>query len=680
MRERTPAQARAYILGLVEAQPEAAWREALDEVLARVDLTSPALDAVASLIAERGIWEVATKLKHGLTDGWLDPQLLGFDIESFDPTDRLIMSAAVCFEGGFDVSTLEDLLGLSGLAARVDTLRRASWLRVLDEDAGVLEMTWSARVLMAPEVPDLHHQHLRHAHYFVERAGDTRGPAPEEFVLSNLEKIAVWSLPHEPDLAARAALRVVLERRKTRPIDDLVSLLRQVIASRSMRPRDPLSVELQARLGELYRAGGRYDESIEALELALALEPPPESHLYGGVHMALAMALAYARRPERAMSMIRVSIEHYEAHGSTQQLLFALQSLATVHVMEERYAESAQLYEDILARHPGANSSVRTNLGAVYSALGDAERARAHLTKAAAQARQEHDWAGELITLNNLMTVELSAERLEHAQQCTERIEQLYALLETPEHEYSSLTHCNRALHAMKLGSLVEAYHAAQKGLSGPHVFEPAWSLNIAVLAILGRIEDAERVRDEWLSSLETHECSEHHMHRQAYTEFALRYGRIMDAKGPGAVELHRELKGYDRARLGCWMGAMFSDLKARLERLEAVEHVLFVSPDLTFARTGAVGEAIDLRRSTVLRALLGALTAHHLERPGEVCPTERLFEAAWPHHAWNLSARARLHTSIYRLRERVLGDLLVTHEQDGYSLASSCTIETLEM
>ena len=87
--------------------------------------------------------------------------------------------------------------------------------------------------------------------------------------------------------------------------------------------------------------------------------------------------------------------------------------------------------------------------------------------------------------------------------------------------------------------------------------------------------------------------------------------------------------------------------------------------------------EALDLRRSSVSRRLLLALVEAHTSE--QTCTAEALFEAAWPGQVWNQSARVRLHTAIHRLRDRLLGELLITQDDEGYTLDSGCHVQPLD-
>ena len=120
-------------------------------------------------------------------------------------------------------------------------------------------------------------------------------------------------------------------------------------------------------------------------------------------------------------------------------------------------------------------------------------------------------------------------------------------------------------------------------------------------------------------------------------------------------------------------------DLSARLEDDRQDHSALAVSADTRWAWREELGY-VDLRRGKISRDLLLALLDHHDAHPGEPCAVSTLFDAAWPGEVWNLSARAKLHTAIHRLRDRLLGELLITHENVGYSLdATRCYDRTLE-
>ena len=85
-------------------------------------------------------------------------------------------------------------------------------------------------------------------------------------------------------------------------------------------------------------------------------------------------------------------------------------------------------------------------------------------------------------------------------------------------------------------------------------------------------------------------------------------------------------------------------------------------------------GPRVDLRRSPVLRALLGALVRARIDRPGEPCSRDALVSACWPGaRIAPRSAGNRLRVAIAMLRRRGLRPVL-RRDAGGWWLATTVT------
>ena len=94
----------------------------------------------------------------------------------------------------------------------------------------------------------------------------------------------------------------------------------------------------------------------------------------------------------------------------------------------------------------------------------------------------------------------------------------------------------------------------------------------------------------------------------------------------------------------------------------------LRVSPDGAWFVTPR-GRRVSLARRPALRAVLGALVRAHGSARASTLDVETLFASAWPgERAHADSARARVHTSVHRLRDLDLDDVIVSVDQ-GYAI-----------
>lgn len=82
----------------------------------------------------------------------------------------------------------------------------------------------------------------------------------------------------------------------------------------------------------------------------------------------------------------------------------------------------------------------------------------------------------------------------------------------------------------------------------------------------------------------------------------------------------------------------------------------------------------IDMRRKGTTWRLILALVQQRIDAPGEPISQPDLFELVWPGEQFGPTTSSRMYTAIHRVREKVLGEILVT-EEDGYFLNPDCEI-----
>jgi hypothetical protein len=86
-----------------------------------------------------------------------------------------------------------------------------------------------------------------------------------------------------------------------------------------------------------------------------------------------------------------------------------------------------------------------------------------------------------------------------------------------------------------------------------------------------------------------------------------------------------------------------------------------------------------DLGRRPTLRRIVQALVQKHAAARGTALGVEELVEAGWPgQRLLHFPATKRVHTAVWSLRRRGLGDLLVT-SGDGYMLHPTTVVDVRE-
>lgn len=149
-------------------------------------------------------------------------------------------------------------------------------------------------------------------------------------------------------------------------------------------------------------------------------------------------------------------------------------------------------------------------------------------------------------------------------------------------------------------------------------------------------------------------------------------------AAGATAQLARHVLAGGTAAPVGApttWVDLVASRLVPAISRPAAPEApeaaptlTLHIGPDWRWLRGGG-GEESSLLRRHAGRGIMQCLVRNHERDPGATVSREDLIEAGWPSERMLAeSALARLHTTIWRLRQMGLSEVLV-HDGDGYAL-----------
>ncbi len=668
---------RRFLENLGSAQPSSnldKWLTALTEIISLVDHSPLTIDQLSQAILDTDIWSVHTRIKHNLGSTLLDPEAWGFDWEALDETSQRILNVSIWAWQGFDVDTIAYVLELPSPAKHLQHLHRLGLLEFKSPWLDIYTIPWYVRMLLTPHIEEHLQASSRHAHYLLQRYRHRDPYHLHDFEIEHLEQIIDWGLKHEQDLAARATLIWFHAQHSHIDYRDIIEMLKRVHESRPCMPGDVLGLDILGRLGESYRNTHQFEKSVETLELAVALDPPQDSSLNGGLHMALALSLRDQHQFERAYYMLDKARQAYAHHGSPQKLDAVDQTLATFYLKDSRYSEAIQLFNEVLIRTP-TDVITLNNLGVTHMKLGQTRQARHHIEQARMHALQQNTAQNELLSIHNLTVLDIHEDRRDSAKQHIERINVLHQQLGTA-HRYRTEGLLNEALYEMRYGMLLQAYHLLSKLLEIDASYQDGIALRGGVMAYLGNLDGAREAIHALRHTLDHPRYPI--AHSIAYVEFASRLAKMSFGEDQDTLELKHDVQAFRTGITRCWMNILFDDLEQRIEHLLDDDHILEVHTEFISARTSHTERIVDLKRSAIARSLLRALVKKHHTRPGSLCSIDDLFEAGWPGQIWNTSARTRLHTAIHRLRERLLGDLLLTHGDTGYSLISTCRVKTL--
>lgn len=642
----------------------------LTEIVGILDGHPRAIDAVARAIDSSSLRQVYTKLKHGLLSDILDPDEWGFAWQDFGAEHQSVLCAAVCCEAGFDAEAITAIADVLEPEPLLEELVDQAWITAREDGSG-WHMRWSTRQLVMKHMHDIHTWSSAHAQHFLERF-ERHDAITSEFDQPNLEHVLAFGMIHDGDIAARTALALFYIKSRSAHTEELINMIEAVMIRRPCLPGDVLGLSLLGRLGELYRVSQLFEKSVETLELALALDPPQDNPLYGGLHMALALGLAYHGDLKRARQIGLIAQRAYLDLGLEMHAQDALSMLASLHALAWDYEEAERAF-DTLVTQDDTGVTVWINLGAVCTALGRHQKARRCLEHVLDMISSVPNDRSELSALNNLISVDLFEEKRELAEVHMARLDDLYDTLGS-KLKSRALSLLNHAFYAQKYTTLLDSYHMLSEVLQeDPHQCD-ALAMRSAIASYQGDLTRAEHD----LNTLRQPTIKKAYLIAEwtRYAECALALGHIIHAHESHRLEpLRVELDSMLTTTYSCLLQACHSDLNARVSKLLDPESMLRVHPEGLHARRGTC-DMLDLSRSHVTRKLLLTLVAHHRAHSGDPCAIQTLFGAAWPEQVWNLSARTRLHTAMHRLREKLLGELLVTHEDEkGYSLSTRCQV-----
>jgi predicted ATPase len=625
-------------------------RDAVHALAARLDGLPLALELGAAKLAVLTPAQLLARLDRRLTtlDGLAAALETSYAL--LDEPARALLVACSTFEGAIALEALEAVAG-GDVLAPLATLRDHSLVAIeRRDDHFSYSLAHSVRQFVRERAGvTLAPFRDRHAHHFATAA---------EGELAEIRAAFEWSVGRDAELAARLALALAQPLRGL-PYRDVIALTTRALEASLP---DALLGDLLFRRGTARRFVSDFagaDEDLErsralgeaAGNLALAADSLAglgNNHSgradWEGARRCLEGALALHPSPlfrASALAMIANTFSNEDAYDEAEPLL--REAIAAAEQHHDAYADAfARLSLGILLVERGdfdeAFSCLVDSLAIFESSRSAPVMQARHLRAVAlthlARVRQETgDGAQALADYH---------EALAFAEETGVRRAQAFAL-----HGLASLL--------LELGELSAADDRIRAALplmreTGRDAEGAIVALQGVLFALRGAHGDAERFFRRAEALLRAHK-------RPVFT-VALDVLRGHDPRGTpydayGDVKLARRL----RARMG---------MPASAPREAAP---LFVAHDAAFFRSPDAPEQVSLARRKAVRAVLRALVAARLERPGVAISVEALVAAGWPGEKVLPAAGAeRVYAAIATLRRLGLR-AFIAQEDDGYLL-----------
>lgn len=652
----------------------------LVEVVERLDGLPASVTLVAAAIAREGVARVHAQITHDLGHLLFGPDTWGDAWERLDEARRQLLCWATQCHGGFDLRAIQEMFGARAEHTLTRCVERGQILGLdkerssVEEEEEIYQVSWSWRMCVQAHLSNDERRALQHRHatYFLERAEAIPNARLGLVDYRNLQGAILAVLPYDAALATRCCTSLIVGARHLGSFEAFIALFEKVLAIRPCTPGDLLGIELLARLGELYRATDRLEQSVETLELAIAMEPPLKHRLAAGTRMALATSLSYIKEHERALEVMHEANEIYQIHGDAKDLSRARTCHGTIAFRARDYVLATQLFKAQVEAEP-EDGSAQSNMAAIYSLRGMAREGLFHVNEVFAQVQRAPNPHTELIALNNAVAMELCEGHMSRALEHVRRSQEIYANLGTTAMQQYPLTLINEAVCQLLMHNLFDAHSFVKRALDVDSSNESAHLLALQTSALLGDFNTLREVQERQTTPSSSGPQSPHLT--RAYTDLITDLAHHLHIESGDVIALQEKIEALDWSTEPCLTQLIFTHLADQIARLVPAVNRLWIHEKGEWAQRGSSSEErLDLRRSGVTRRLLLALVEAHAN--GQTCTAEMLFEAAWPGQIWNQSARVRLHTAIHRLRDRLLGELLVTQDDEGYCLAQTCQLE----
>ncbi|MBX3013627.1 MAG: tetratricopeptide repeat protein [Caldilineaceae bacterium] len=160
------------------------------------------------------------------------------------------------------------------------------------------------------------------------------------------------------------------------------------------------------RLAYVARLQRRYADAVQVAQQALSLLAPTDAEC-GSSHTVLGAVALDFQRWDEALHHFQQALAHWQPSGNQRMIARRLRDLGPALRAQQRYAEARACYEQAIElfgeiADPLQQAVTRTNLGVVYTELGQPEQAIQLYRQAEPIFRQTYDERQLAMLLNNL--------------------------------------------------------------------------------------------------------------------------------------------------------------------------------------------------------------------------------------------------------------------------------------
>ncbi len=466
----------------------------------------------------------------------------------------------------------------------------------------------------------------------------------EEALDLSLAEVAGWRALGDERPRIRALLRLMTLERELTSISDSLRHGREALAASRALGEPYLEALSQYWLGVGLSTAGRQEEAVERLEAALALATAGRHHALAGMtlnylgrvatrrgllsrgHRYYEQALEEARKGQdlrrvasilnnlalaarrggnfqQALASYEESIRISDLTGIAGDEFSALSNLAYLYFARGQWEEALDTWRDGLRRAEALADerkvvTLSRALGEALSSLGDTERARPLLQRAAEIAGRRNDPTAEMGALTSLAWAEVAARRLEAA-----RATFLSAILVAQSADLNE-TRCQVGLATVALlaNDPLEASRIVESAMNSGVELVPEARARLALIASRATLAQGLLApATQWLT-------------------------RGVEALGPGSTPRLRFELALHQAHLERARGQTEEALNAVLFSLEILESLRsgLSDADLRATYLGRVREAFDLAVEIRLELAQSQPSAGHEEEAFQLAELAR--------------------------------------------------------
>ncbi|HEY3227755.1 MAG TPA: tetratricopeptide repeat protein, partial [Roseiflexaceae bacterium] len=270
-------------------------------------------------------------------------------------------------------------------------------------------------------------------------------------------------------------------------------------------------------VGQALRAGGAaenalkyYTQAQQRFQILADQNNESAAHMRSVVLSRSGDCLRDLGRLDEAAAAYEETIKHHEKGNSTRDVAVSKFQLATIRLLQRRYAEALKIYveaRDMFESlgEPGSVAIAWHQIGIVHKNAGQSEQAERAYRQALAICVQQKDLAGEARSLGELGSLYDAMGRLEEAVIFNRQATDIYGKLQDLSHE--GYVRSNIAIILIKLQQYDEARRELQRALECKrpygHAAEPwkTWSILHDLERATGNPQAASQARQQAIQS-----------------------------------------------------------------------------------------------------------------------------------------------------------------------------------